>query len=423
MPAESLELNKAPSRGWLSETACRIAKPLNNSFWTYLGTRAFRNFHWVVQWEITRWCNLRCDYCCVDLVNELPDVNQSIETILRIKPKYLIVTGGEPLSVKNIDEIIARVKHECGDPFIVVNSNLTLAPRVFLSVLPHINILHVSLDSLGKGNGLHRDGSDGDRVLRNLELAWKEKFDKGYHKLCILVNCVVTREIVPGLRELIKTIHAIHPNITISLSGVEPHWHPMALVNYPEELAEVQAVLAEMQPEHDVRAVGYLNNPVLKGPATELPAAPSRSAPGENITVECTRQYFRALVEPDGKIKACKPERYLGYHLNRAKQFWSEHRFLAVAKEYWDAWDNLVLRPYKRHCPFPCKCEEFLDDILNPEGGPSIRHAELFNGRMTDQDVEEANHFLRNYYNHELSAAVRAQWLATQSVSTETTRK
>ncbi len=360
--------------------------------------RSRKNFNWIVSWEITNRCNLRCRYCNYHLKMTDENIYKASERVAQLKPKYLIITGGEPLILPEIASITRDTHTRAGKPFLIFNSNATKHLERLFDILDIMNTLHVSLDGLGEINAITR-GIDGDRVLDNIKRIDQE-IKKRQTKTALLTMTVVTKTNYRSIPEMVNRVFKEVPGCFMSLGSVEPIWSEFSIVQDEESLRwfmnEMQP-LAEQYPHHLI-LVGplapgnYLKDKIINSDAIEAGRA--------RHFVNCKRQFFRITVRPDGSEARCKPSLYYDNYHAWIKNEMKEKRYFKALTTMARLLDILVLRPYSTFCPFPCKCEEFLDDILNNVKVPEI---ELLAGRFSREELIEVSRFCKAHWKQGLS--------------------
>lgn len=255
--------------------------------------------------EVTRRCNLRCDYCFVgwsrDWVAEIPR-----ETALEIVDEgagqfdMLHITGGEPFVYKPIWEVIERGL-ERGYREVFINTNGTvlrpndirrlteLGPRVTLSIsLDGPEELHDPV----RGTGRYRQSMD---TLAQL-------LDYGVR---VTVNTVVTPPVLERLTPFVRGLAREHPRLagmTLFLVGVGPvgsqkpgkELRPL----HPEEvvrLARLVAILNRLELPIGVGAYPIINPLLLK-----------YGYPPDQL-YQCTAGRGRVCVHADLTVSPCHP--------------------------------------------------------------------------------------------------------------------
>jgi MoaA/NifB/PqqE/SkfB family radical SAM enzyme len=111
----------------------------------------------VVTYYVTTNCNLNCIYCedfgarlnSPDQIPTLEDVKK-ILSVIRTATDSLVLTGGEPLTHPQIDDIVRFARKELGFRQITMLSNGLLLPK-HESVLHALDRLVISIDSIDAG--------------------------------------------------------------------------------------------------------------------------------------------------------------------------------------------------------------------------------------------------------------------------------
>ena len=171
--------------------------------------------------SVTDRCNLRCIYCMpqtrktylrqeelltYDEIVKLAGIYRSVGI------KNVKLTGGEPLVREHIEELIFRLKKECGMGKVTLTTNgILLEQQLDGLVKAGLDGVNISLDTLNPEHynsltgGCHvdRNPSDGnlEAVLRGMRKAQKQA------GISVKVNCVLmhqTREELLALAELAK---------------------------------------------------------------------------------------------------------------------------------------------------------------------------------------------------------------------------
>ena len=171
--------------------------------------------------SVTDRCNLRCIYCMpqtrktylrqeelltYDEIVKLAGIYRSLGI------KNVKLTGGEPLVREHIEELIFRLKKECGMEKVTLTTNgILLEQQLDGLVKAGLDGVNISLDtlklehynSLTGGCHVDRNSSDGnlEAVLRGMRKAQKQA------GISVKVNCVLmhqTREELLALAELAK---------------------------------------------------------------------------------------------------------------------------------------------------------------------------------------------------------------------------
>lgn len=106
----------------------------------------------LVTFSPTNRCNLRCDYCCVDSKIEnkdyldTDDVKKAIDNIIKINPRTLTISGGEPLLREDFFEILTYVKEKFKGK-IILSTNATLIKDSQIDeIITGLHAIEISLD-------------------------------------------------------------------------------------------------------------------------------------------------------------------------------------------------------------------------------------------------------------------------------------
>lgn len=281
-------------------------------------------FHipWHICWVITENCNLRCIYCPSVLKENQRHVNQPaiidktvqdsvLEKIQNSKPEFLIISGGEPTLVKNLHEIIEKIRLCSPRTRLILNSNCLLTERV-AGCLPNIHRLALSLDSLDDKQALTRGVEAGKVVqaLQRLLFAARETNPS----LSVTISAVATTHNLDSLPELIRGVHQIDERIEISIKPMFPFDNPISAFS--------TAASRERYLEHAQR---YKHQACFYGDNKTDRVAGQRT---------CPSQFFKFDLDNTGNEHKC--------HFFRTEN------------------TRLHLFP----CPTPCDCTDYIDNIL-----------------------------------------------------------
>lgn len=255
--------------------------------------------------EVTRKCNLRCDYCFVgwsrDWHSMIPPeiARQIIEEGAGLYPT-LHFTGGEPFSYPAIFELIEKGA-DLEYPEILINSNGTFfTPDVVQRLSKYNPRIHISVSLDGpqsihnsvRGEGLFQQTAEGiNRLLAaNIKTT---------------IMSVVTPQVLAVLPGFIEDLFHNHPGIvgvTLFPVGVGPEGtqKPGATIRplSPGELRELALIVALLYKSHrNVGVAAYpIINPLLK--AFGYPAS---------LLYQCTAGRGRICVHADLSVSTCHP--------------------------------------------------------------------------------------------------------------------
>jgi len=316
----------------------------------------YPNFYWAVSWAITKVCNLKCAYCHYPSspLYRHPDFEPRIKKLLEIRPKHLCINGGEPLTIPNIVDILKRLRSGLGEHFhLEFNTNGTLKDRL-LQILPYINGLCLSIDGVGETNKLYR-GFDGDILLDTLAEV-VQYIPRPEQNFYIVIVPVATEETYKALPKLIKRVediwkHGNCPHVGVDIKVVYPSSHALSFA-HKKDLWE-----------------DFIHRSMEWHEQFKIPVTVRGLAPASHLSLKegarqhscCIRQFFTAVLEEDGHINYCKPERYFDYFEARFKNGNFNKKMATLVEGV----RTLLINRYDPLCYFPCDHGEFLDDILN----------------------------------------------------------
>lgn len=114
-------------------------------FWYYFACR-YHKRPYLVNLEVTKRCNARCDFCACWQVASPDELRDYVPVVKRLRPVVLSISGGEPLVRKDWFEVIRDVRPFCHYMIMVTNGAL-LTPEVVERLSEAgLNQLAVSLD-------------------------------------------------------------------------------------------------------------------------------------------------------------------------------------------------------------------------------------------------------------------------------------
>ncbi|MDP2751385.1 MAG: radical SAM protein, partial [Rhodocyclaceae bacterium] len=123
-----------------------------------MSVRPFMSAPTLISWNLTRRCNLACGHCYLDAVqrksecgNELtlPEAVRVVEEIAELAPgAMLVLTGGEPLLRRDLDEIVMEAVSRGLMP--VIGSNGLLLDEARAKRLREVGVagVGISMDSI-----------------------------------------------------------------------------------------------------------------------------------------------------------------------------------------------------------------------------------------------------------------------------------
>ena len=137
-----------------------------------------------VNYIITDYCNLFCKHCCysadflqADSSDNVIDKELKIlDRIISLKPEVLTITGGEPLTIKNFDEVIERVKSSNISQRILQTNGTLISEQNIDDLTECFNSFDISLDgSTPQETELLRGKGTYEKVMHAIELLKKKR--------------------------------------------------------------------------------------------------------------------------------------------------------------------------------------------------------------------------------------------------------
>lgn len=138
----------------------------------------------LVSFSITNRCNLKCDYCCVDskIENidylETNDIKKTIDHIVKLNPRILMISGGEPMLRGDFFEILAYAKEKFKGKLTLATNATLIKDKQMDEIIDGLYRIEVSLDGYDelscskiRGKGVF------DKVINTVKLIKSKGFD------------------------------------------------------------------------------------------------------------------------------------------------------------------------------------------------------------------------------------------------------
>lgn len=166
-------------------------------------------------WQITGRCNLRCIHCLSDSGDshapelDMPEIRDFLDDLAAMKVFYINVGGGEPLLHPHFFEIAEYAGRR--GVYIQFSTNGTLvdgavaaeAARLGLRVQVSLDGRQPSVNDPIRGVGTFEKAMAAVRLLREKDVT-------------VAVNCVVTRDTVGGVDEMLRLVTAYGAKLRLS---------------------------------------------------------------------------------------------------------------------------------------------------------------------------------------------------------------
>lgn len=232
----------------------------------------------IIFWELTKECNLNCDYCRVlggGDRNEL-STDEALRLVSEIKDTFgnvlLILSGGEALLRKDIEEILTHARSIGLIVSVATNGTLLDERTVRLLKDSDVKRVSISLDSTDEKAHDQARGFDGamKRTLEGISLLNK-------NAIPFQINFTVTRSSKDELRDIAQ--------FSKCLGAVAVHYFVLVPVGCGRELAESEMLNAQ-EAEDVLRTIRDIKE--------EMPI---------EVRPTCAPQYVR--FDKEGKYGGC----------------------------------------------------------------------------------------------------------------------
>lgn len=233
----------------------KMDRPLNNFVRTVQRgyNSSYRHAHpFIIQWNITPICNLRCKHCYYAGVPEIYQDNTGISLDRKLKlideidalnVFHVVISGGEALLCDGIFDILKKLKSKNISIYMHSNGILIdkeMANKLASMLVPEVDTIQISLDGLKESHEYTRGKGTYDKAIN----AIKNLVQVG---IPVSVNCTVTshnlKDIVP-LYNLVSELGVIKFSIE-KLVPCSPAQE--SLVPSFEELLKMSSMLIDIE--------------------------------------------------------------------------------------------------------------------------------------------------------------------------------
>ena len=167
-----------------------------------------KHIPFMLELQVTRACNLSCDYCYADLENlydkdySLQDIKDIIDEFHSMGTRVVRLLGGEPLARKDIGEIIRYLRSK--DIFIEMATHGQFIPR-HLDSLKYLDILQISIDGNEDSHDAVRGEGSYKKTIEGLEAAINARLPVRIHGVFNKISINASKETpVESLAKLSK---------------------------------------------------------------------------------------------------------------------------------------------------------------------------------------------------------------------------
>ena len=246
----------------------------------------------VVGWNITYRCNLKCTYC--EYWNRdaeelsLERRFHLIEELASLGTKVIILSGGEPLLVKDLDLIIDLCKKK--NMYVVISTNGTLIKTHF-KIIENCDEVNLSLDGPRDINDLARGVGVYDKVIEAIEIL-NSKQKK------IVLTTVISKYNVNHLSHMLKIASKYKIGVYFQPAGKR------ASGKKPNEFLDLYGPYQKQY----MCAISYLINEKRRGNRfikNSLQSLGRFYDRGNMRKIRCPVYLYSCIMEPGGKIFTC----------------------------------------------------------------------------------------------------------------------
>lgn len=154
--------------------------------------------------DVTSKCNLHCKHCRVNEIERdlsIDELKIIFEKLEDFQPRGVFISGGEPLTRKDIVEIVKESKKLA--PVTILNTNSLLLTEDLLKKLidAGLNYIQVSLDGVEKDHDFIRGDGTYKKTIEKLRLINKYK-----DKIKLHINSVVSKVNIDSMEEFAHQI-------------------------------------------------------------------------------------------------------------------------------------------------------------------------------------------------------------------------
>jgi MoaA/NifB/PqqE/SkfB family radical SAM enzyme len=348
------------------------------SFEKYCRNISYRNFNWFVIWTVTTYCNLDCTYCYVgDRKDKKRNIEKGVDELIRAKPRFLGIHGGEPSLVPELPLALERFKKSSPNTFILTETNATYPEKIF-DMLPFLNHIELSLDGLGDINKEVR-GVDGDFIFRNFRKIHAETEKAG---TSVSISTVLTTVNYRHFRNLVEKVADCAPGVEFAVFVMHPKENPLSVCHDEKIWKECKEIISGITEDHP--------NIKFKGDITVRPQC------------RCGAQFFIRHLDKMGNWFDCKPHMHLNIFRSKTKEARGIRGQIEILKQAFHLLDVLVLRKEKGlKCLAPCDWGEPLEPVFGYNSKMEESISKMI-GKLDKKEIEEVRAFITKNINHNL---------------------
>lgn len=305
-----------------------------------------------VDWAITGRCNLSCLHCERKMGGELSteEAKRVVGEIAALKPGWVIVEGGEPLLRPDIFEILAHMRSQDLEVYLITNGMSLDGEKV--GILRDLGVkVMVSIDSADPENFARiRRGARLEKVVGAARSLAAEGI------LCA-VNTVISKENYREIPEILALSASLGAR-KVNLLGLKPCPSYAERVLSPSEYEEAIILACEGASREELEL--FFDEPFFRAAVRELGISlPPPETIGGILAPQTSACIFGQyiFIEPNGKVKPCSfaPQLVLGDVREKSLvEIWGDFLtspFLSSIR------DPLTRKGRCRECPYLFECK------------------------------------------------------------------
>lgn len=216
-------------------------------------------------WEITMGCNMRCKHCGSSCASPLPDELTTEEALNlcdslgKLGFKWITLSGGEPTTRKDWDQIARRLKQNNIIPNIITNAWLLDDNVVMKAKNAGVNTIAISIDGLEKTHDFIRKKGSFKRDMDAIDLIVKNGM---YCSVITTINNVNIKEL-EGLKKVFeeKKISAWQLQLALPMGNMLKNKQLVAEPFHIDQVIDFayQTMLEDKIRIHLADCMGYFN--------------------------------------------------------------------------------------------------------------------------------------------------------------------
>ena len=255
---------------------------------------------YLIDWAITRKCNLRCRHCRGIPQGELSTerAKKLIDEIAELKPGWVIIEGGEPILRKDIFELLGLMQQKQFEVHLITNGML-LSPQIITTLKQLAVKVMISIDGATAATyEVIREGANFKKVVQAARDCSREGILEAINFTVLKTNYTE----IPGIFELAASIGAQK----VTIIGLKPCQDYPAELLAPQEYGEAIELACLAAQKTGVEF--FFDEPFFWATVRERGIAAQMPAMSAGILVPSTTacifgEYL--FIEPNGKVKPC----------------------------------------------------------------------------------------------------------------------